>query len=76
MSQAQVKKRRFEFAEGNSCKFWEVAVSGSAVRVQFGRIGTAGQSNSKSFPDEQTATRHADTVIRQKLAKGYAEVAA
>jgi DNA ligase-1 len=69
-------KRRFEFVEGSSSKFWEICITGSGVQVQFGRIGTAGQSSTKSFTDGETAQNHADKVIREKLAKGYAEVAA
>jgi predicted DNA-binding WGR domain protein len=74
MPQVTTKKRRFEFVQGTSCKFWEIMVSASGVHVQFGRIGTDGQGTTKLFPDESAAAKHADTVVRAKLAKGYVEV--
>ena len=49
--------QRYELVEGNSSKFWEVEVSGSDLTVCYGRIGTAGQSKTKSFPDAAGATR-------------------
>jgi DNA ligase-1 len=67
-------KRRFEFSEGNSNKFWEIAVNGTEVNVHFGRIGTQGQSNAKSFPDQAAAAMHADKLIQEKTGKGYVEV--
>lgn len=66
--------RRFEFSEEGSNKFWEVSVEGKAVTVRYGRIGSQGQANTKSFPDEDAAARHADMLIQEKIGKGYAEV--
>ena len=74
MSDTTTPIRRFEFVEVNSKKFWEIAVSGTKVRVNFGRIGTNGQGVIKSFFDEAAATKHADKVVKEKLAKGYFEV--
>jgi predicted DNA-binding WGR domain protein len=66
--------RRFEFSEGNSSKFWEISVAGKDIHVRFGRIGTTGQTNDKSFPDESAAAKHAEKLIREKTGKGYREV--
>jgi predicted DNA-binding WGR domain protein len=66
-------KRRFEFVIGSSAKFWEVTVVGVGVTVCFGRLGTAGQTQSKSFDDSAAAQKHADKLIEQKLGKGYVE---
>jgi len=68
--------RRFELSEGKSNKFWSIAVNECDVTVQFGRIGTQGQTNLKSFPDVAATAKHADKLIAEKLAKGYKEVAA
>jgi predicted DNA-binding WGR domain protein len=65
--------RHFEFIEGTSRKFWEISVSGNAFTVRFGRIGTAGQSQTKTFADEVKAKREADQLISEKLKKGYVE---
>jgi DNA ligase-1 len=67
------KKRYFEFVEGTSSKFWEIAVAGTDVTVRFGRIGTNGQTKTKSFSDESAARKHADSLIEEKTGKGYSE---
>jgi len=67
--------RRFEFLGGSSRKFWEVSVAGNSFTVRFGRIGTAGQSQTKSFADEDKATREAEKLIAEKVKKGYVEKA-
>lgn len=66
-------KRHFEFVSGSSSKFWEVVVNGCSVTVCFGRIGTAGQEQTKEFADGVAAQRHADKQIAEKLRKGYLE---
>jgi predicted DNA-binding WGR domain protein len=65
--------RRFEFVGGASQKYWEISVAGNSFTVRFGRIGTAGQSQTKSFADEEKAKREADKLIGEKLKKGYVE---
>lgn len=65
--------RHFQFIGGSSRKFWEVAVSGKSFTVRFGRIGTAGQSQTKTFADEAKAKREAECLIAEKLKKGYLE---
>ncbi len=67
--------RRFEFVGGNSAKFWTVTVAGGDVTVCYGRLGTPGQSQTKSFGDPAAAQRHADKLIREKTGKGYCETA-
>ena len=68
------KPRRFEYVGGGSDKFWAVAVNGSDVVVNYGRNGTAGQTNTKSFGDAAAAQKHADKLIHEKTGKGYIEV--
>jgi DNA ligase-1 len=66
--------RRFEFVEGKANKFWEVIVRGAEVTVRYGRIGSQGQTNTKSFADEAAARQHADKLVAEKTGKGYQEV--
>jgi predicted DNA-binding WGR domain protein len=68
-------KTRLEHVGDDSRKFWEIEVSGSSHTVRFGRIGTQGQSKTKSFPDEPSARRDADRLVREKRAKGYVDQA-
>ena len=71
---ATATKRSFEFQDANSDKFWEIAVSGKEVTVRFGRTGTNGQTQTKAFPDEAAATKHAEKLVKQKTGKGYSEI--
>jgi predicted DNA-binding WGR domain protein len=41
--------REFQLVEGKSAKFWAIEVAGEQYTVRFGRIGTAGQTQSKEF---------------------------
>jgi DNA ligase-1 len=66
--------RRFEFSSGSSNKFWEIEINQSQVTVRFGRIGSQGQSNVKSFPSAAAAAAHAEKMIGEKTGKGYVAV--
>jgi predicted DNA-binding WGR domain protein len=70
---AKSTMRRFKFVGGSSQKFWEISLSGDSFTVRFGRIGTGGQSQTKSFADEAKAKREAESLIAEKVKKGYAE---
>jgi predicted DNA-binding WGR domain protein len=65
--------RYFEFIGGSSRKFWEVSMQGNSFTVRFGRLGTAGQSQTKTFTDDATASREAESLVAEKLKKGYEE---
>jgi DNA ligase-1 len=67
------KARRFEFSEGNSNKFWEISVEGADMTVTFGRIGTKGQTKTKTFADAAAVQKEADKLIAEKTGKGYQE---
>ena len=66
-------KRYFEFVEGSSAKFWEISQSGKDVTVRFGKIGTNGQTQTKTLADADAATKHAEKLIKEKTGKGYIE---
>jgi DNA ligase-1 len=66
--------RRFEFVEGKSAKFWEVEVQGKEMTTRWGRIGTSGQSKTKTFADPSAAKAAADKLIAAKTEEGYDEV--
>src|SRR5262245_26756138 len=66
-------KRTFEFVEGSSNKFWEVWVDGAELTTRWGRIGTNGQSKTKSFASSDKAAVERDKLIAEKVGKGYRE---
>ena len=68
-----VSARRFEFTGGSSQKFWEISLSGNSFTVRFGRIGTVGQTQSKTFSDENKARLEFENLIGENIKKGYTE---
>ena len=65
--------RRFEFVGDGSNKFWIVELNGASHSVHFGRIGTVGQTKTKSFGSADEARVEAEKLIREKSGKGYVE---
>ena len=68
--------RRFEFVEGSSQKFWEIELRGDEFDVRWGRIGTSGQSQTKTFASDAKARAEHDKLVKEKTGKGYVEVGA
>lgn len=62
---------RYEFVEGTSSKFWDIVLDGKAFITTYGRIGTAGQSTTKSFGSEAEAKKEHDKLVAEKTKKGY-----
>src|SRR5262245_16419272 len=71
-----MSRREFHFSEGSSDKFWAIEVDGKQFTVQFGRQGTAGQTQAKKFSSEAEARAAADKLIAEKVKKGYVEAGA
>ncbi|WP_026083075.1 WGR domain-containing protein, partial [Pseudomonas tolaasii] len=72
-SEATLAMREFTFGEGNSNKFWRIAVTDAEVVVNFGRIGTKGQTLIKALESPERAAREAEKLIAEKVRKGYQE---
>jgi predicted DNA-binding WGR domain protein len=68
------EKRRFEFVEGSSSKFWEIWRTGSEVRTRYGRIGADGQTTVKDEGTDAAAEKLHAKLISEKTKKGYEEV--
>jgi predicted DNA-binding WGR domain protein len=66
-------KRTFVYSDEKSNKFWSIEVIGNCFTVTFGRVGTAGQTQEKSFADEAACKKEADKLIAEKRKKGYIE---
>ena len=65
--------RSFQFSDAKSHKFWNIEVKGNSFTVTYGKVGTAGQSQTKSFTKDGAAQAEADKLIKEKLKKGYTE---
>jgi predicted DNA-binding WGR domain protein len=68
-----IPPRYFEFIGGTSQKFWEIAVNGAEATARYGRIGSHGQTKTKSFSDAAAAAQHAEKLIAEKTREGYVE---
>jgi DNA ligase-1 len=70
---ASTAAQRFEFVEGSSSKFWEVLTNGNDLTTRWGKIGTSGQSKTKTFKDAAAAQAEMTKLIAEKTGKGYRE---
>src|SRR5436190_8729649 len=65
--------RTFQYSDEKSHKFWNIELSGTDVTVTYGRVGSAGQTQTKAFKDAAAAQKEHDKLVKEKLAKGYQE---
>jgi Uncharacterized conserved protein len=68
-------RKCFQLVNEHHSKFWTVEVVGNTYLATFGKIGTYGQTQVKSFPTNWQAENKAYEMIREKEGKGYIEVA-
>jgi predicted DNA-binding WGR domain protein len=62
-----------EFEEGTSSKFWRARVEGKTLYVNYGKIGSNGQTQVKDFGDGSGAQKEFDKLVREKRKKGYVD---
>jgi predicted DNA-binding WGR domain protein len=62
-----------EFEEGTSSKFWRARVDGGTLYVNYGKIGSAGQTQVKDFGTVDAANKEYDKLVREKRKKGYVD---
>jgi uncharacterized protein (TIGR02996 family) len=68
--------RTFEYRDGTSAKFWAIDLRGKRLTVRYGKIGTAGQAQTKEFADPAAARKEHDRLVAEKVGKGYVETTA
>ncbi|AAN48183.1 WGR domain-containing protein [Leptospira interrogans] len=61
------------FRDDKSDKFWNIETSGNFFTVTYGKTGTAGTSQTKTFETEETCIKEARKLLSEKLKKGYIE---
>ena len=67
-----MSEESLQFSEGTSDKFWKIRLEGTSFTVHYGRVGTGGQTQTKSFDNETEAKKNFDKLVAEKLKKGYA----
>jgi uncharacterized protein (TIGR02996 family) len=65
--------RTFQYSDAKSHKFWNIELTGKSFTVTYGRVGSAGQTQTKTFATEALAQKEQDKLVKEKLAKGYSE---
>jgi predicted DNA-binding WGR domain protein len=63
-----------EYKDEKSAKFWKIEINNDTHTVTYGKIGTDGQSKTKTFESVEKATKEAEKLIKAKTKKGYQEV--
>lgn len=63
----------FVFNQGKSNKFWRIAQQNLDIVVQYGRVGSKGQTITKSFDTSDRCKRELNKLILEKTRKGYKE---
>ena len=66
-------QRQLKYQDAKSDKFWNIEVKGKSFTVTYGRTGTAGVSQMKTFSSPATCLNEAEKLVNQKLKKGYVE---
>ncbi|EMO14840.1 WGR domain protein [Leptospira santarosai str. CBC523] len=67
-------KHHLTFKDDKSDKFWNIEVDETSFTVTYGKTGTIGQTQTKSFDDEKKCLKEAEKLLAEKLKKGYVEV--
>ncbi len=67
-------KRYFIFKDIKSQKFWNIETEKEYLTVHFGRLGTEGSVNEKTFDSPEKCEKEAEKLIAAKTKKGYTEV--
>ena len=65
---------RLEYVDDKSSRFWEIRANGSDTEVRYGKIGTSGQAQTKSFDSPEAAQKSADKLVAEKIKGGYHQV--
>ena len=66
-------KKYLEFTEGTSNKFWCVETDDNRMTITYGKIGTAGKSDTKHLASAEAADKEAIKQAAGKTKKGYIE---
>jgi poly [ADP-ribose] polymerase 2/3/4 len=69
-----VREARYIYADvaGNNNKFWNIhELSDNSCSIQWGRVGSIGQTQIKSFASQLNASSFFESKCRQKESKGY-----
>lgn len=64
-------KHSLTFKDNKSDKFWQIETVGKSFTVTYGKTGTTGTSQTKTFESEEKCLKEAEKLLNEKLKKGY-----
>lgn len=59
------------FEEGISTKYWRARVDGQSVHINYGKVGTDGQTQIKDYSSPAQASTELDKLVAERRRKGY-----
>ncbi|END9510453.1 TPA: WGR and DUF4132 domain-containing protein [Escherichia coli] len=65
--------KHFIYQDEKSHKFWAVEQQGNELHISWGKVGTKGQNQVKSFADAAAAEKAGLKLVAEKVKKGYVE---
>ncbi|TCC87254.1 WGR domain-containing protein [Pedobacter frigiditerrae] len=66
-------KKHLKYIDDTSNKFWQIEVVDTAYTVTYGKNGTNGVSQTKTFADQTECLKAAEKLLNEKIKKGYSE---
>ncbi|MRX38125.1 WGR domain-containing protein [Flavobacterium sp. LC2016-23] len=66
-------KKHLKYIDGNSDKFWQIDVTGLEYTVTYGKNGTSGTTQTKTFATDAECLKSAEKLLAEKIKKGYSE---
>lgn len=66
-------KKHLKYIDGTSDKFWQIEVTDNKFTVTYGKNGTSGVSQIKSFDTNEDCMKAAEKLLAEKIKKGYSE---
>lgn len=64
-------KHHLTFKDEQSDKFWQIETTGKLFTVTYGKTGSLGVSQTKTFLSEKQCQKEAEKLVNEKLKKGY-----
>lgn len=66
-------EKHLKYVDGTSDKFWQIKTNGSQFTVTYGKNGTSGTAQTKSFDSDEKCLKEAEKLLNEKIKKGYSD---
>ena len=62
-------RKSFVYRDEKSHKFWNISEDGSSFTVCYGKAGTTGQEQTKTFESPERRAKESEKLVSEKLKK-------